>query len=300
MNEDSKGMIVILIAAVIAVAVIVSGLFIYSGMNRPLTVVESNSMQHSDDTSYLGIIDTGDMAVMVSPDKKSVTTFVEGHGNGYSKFGAYGDVIIYYRQTANPVIHRVIIWLDFVDGKWSAPSLKDYPADLWENEGTWDDLTGTLVLKNLPYKDSVKDISIDLNRLALIDGCCSGYLTKGDKNDYFDQNSSIHTLPVQKSELKAIAGLEIPWLGCIKLLVKDKNTAMIPDNSKTCLWILFIDTIVFIALVSISFEYYFNMKRRNAPTPSFPLEDEKGDEVTSVSSESTPCNLPEEQREGPS
>ena len=297
MNDDSKGMLIILVAAVIAVAVVVSALFIYSGMNGPLTVVESNSMQHSDDTSYLGIIDTGDMAVMISPDKKTVTTFVEGHENGYSKFGAYGDVIIYYRQTANPVIHRAIVWLDFDEGRWSAPSLKDYPADLWENEGTWDNLTGILVLKNLPYKDGTKDISIDLDRLALIEGCCSGYLTKGDRNDYFDQNSSIHMLPVQKSELKAIAGLEIPWLGCIKLLVKDKNTGMIPDNSKTCLWILILDIIVFIVLVSILFEYYLSMRRRNAPTPPFPLEDEKRAEVTSDGSESTPCNSSEEQTE---
>ena len=161
MKDDSKGMLFILIAAVIAVVVIVSGLFAYSGMNRPLTVVESYSMQHSDDTSYLGIIDTGDMAVMVSPDKRSVTTFVEGHQSGYSKFGAYGDVIIYYRDTGNPVIHRAIIWLDYEDGKWSAPSLKDYPSELWVNAGTWDDLTGILMLKDLPYKDGKMDISIN-------------------------------------------------------------------------------------------------------------------------------------------
>ena len=245
-------------------------------MSRPLTVVESYSMQHSDDTSYLGIIDTGDMAVMVNPDKKSVTTYVEGYQNGYSKFGAYGDVIIYHRSTGNPVIHRAILWLDYKDGKWSAPALRDYPADLWENEGTWNDLYGVLTLKKLPYKDRTLDVSTDLDRLTLDINCTSGYLTKGDKNEYFDQNSSIHLLPVKKSELKAIAGIEIPWLGCIKLLVKDKNTWMIPENSKVCLWMLFIDIIVFIILISVTFEYYYNMKRRRAPTPPFPLEDEKG------------------------
>ena len=189
---------------------------------------------------------------------------MEGHENGYSKFGAYGDVIIYYRTAGNPVIHRAIIWLDYENGIWSAPSLKDYPAELWENTGTWDDLTGVLTLKDLPYKNGKMDVSVDLDMLALKDGCCSGYLTKGDRNEYFDQNSSIHFLPVAKSELKAIAGLEIPWFGCIKLLIKDKNTWMIPENSKTCLWILLIDIIVFITLVSTLFDYYFNMKRRNA------------------------------------
>ena len=300
MKDDLRGMVMMIAVAMIAVIVIISGLFVYSGMNRPLTVVESYSMQHSDDTSYLGIIDTGDMAVMISPDKKSVTTYVEGHENGYSRFGSYGDVIIYYRTTGNPVIHRAIIWLDYEDGRWSAPSLEDYPEDLWENEGgTWDNLTGTLTLKALPYKDSTMDISIDLDRLALDEDCRSGYLTKGDRNEYFDQNSSIHAMPVEKSELKAIAGLEIPWLGCIKLLIKDKNTWMIPDNSKTCLWILFMDIIVFIVMVSLIFEYRINM-RKNAPTPPFPLEDEKGTEVTSDGSESMPCSSPEEQREDPS
>ena len=277
MNDDSKGMVLILITAGIVIVMIVSGLFIYSGMNRPLTVVESYSMQHSDDTSYLGIIDTGDMVVMVSPDKGSVTTYVEGYQEDYSKFGAYGDVIIYYRETGNPVIHRAILWLDYNDGIWSAPALKDYPTDLWENAGTWDDLTGILTLKGLPHKDNSIDVSVDLDRLALDDDCRSGYLTKGDRNEYFDQNSSIHTMPVQKSELKAIAGFEVPWLGCIKLLIKDKNTWMIAENSKTCLWILFIDIIVFILMVSILFEYRLNMKyRKKAPTPPFPLEDERG------------------------
>ena len=260
MNRDTKALVIAIIAVAAAVVIVISGLFAYSGMKRPLTVVESGSMQHSTDTSYLGIIDTGDMVVMISPDKKTPTTYVEGHQNGYSKFGSYGDVIIYYREGKNPVIHRAILWLDYSGGKWSAPALKDYPAEYWENAGTWDDLTGMLTLDRLPLRDGYTKLSIDLDTLAHN----SGYLTKGDNNNYFDQGAlgGIHPAPVTMSELKAIAGFEIPWLGCIKLLVNNKNTDKIPDNSKTCLFILFIDIIIFIALISVLFEYLLNQKRK--------------------------------------
>ena len=258
MRKESKELLIIVIAAAVLVAIVLSSLMVYSGMSRPLTVVESKSMQHSDSTSYLGIIDTGDMVVMVSPEKRSVTTYVDGYQSGYCSFGSYGDVIIYYRGNGqNPVIHRAIIWLDYKDGIISAPSLKDYPADRWSNEGTWDNLTGELVLKGLTYKDGTKDVSMDLSRVTH-----EGYLTLGDNNGYFDQMSMTHPEPVMESELKAIAGIEIPWLGCIKLLFNNKNTDMIPDNSLNCLLISVLDMVAFFVMTTITIEY-LNRHRTN-------------------------------------
>ncbi len=270
MDRDSKGMIVMIVAVAVVVIFAVSALYIYSGMSRPLTVVESNSMQHSNDTSYLGIIDTGDMVIMVSPDKRSATTFVEGYQNGHSEFGSYGDVVIYYRDNGkNPVIHRAILWLDYADGIWSAPSLKDYPAELWSNEGTWDNLTGVLTLKDLPYLDTKIELSIDLDSMSgSPDLAHSGYLTKGDKNDYFDQVTSIHPGPVEKEDLKAIAGKEIPWLGCIKLLANHKNINMIPKNSVPCLAVFFIDVIMFIIMVTVISDCLHRDEDRRRPHPS--------------------------------
>lgn len=251
MHKDVKEVLIVIAVTAVIVGIVMTSLMIYSGMSRPLTVVESKSMQHSDDTSYLGIIDTGDMVVMVSPDKKTVVPYVEGYQNGHCSFGSYGDVIIYYRDNGkNPVIHRAIIWLKVENGKISAPSLKDYPADRWENDGTWDDLTGKLTLKDLPYKDGTKDVSIDLSNVTR-----SGYLTKGDYNTEFDQTSGIHPGTVMKSELKAVAGIEIPWLGCIKLLVNNKNVNMIPQNSLNCLWVMLLDVIAFVSVMIIVVEY---------------------------------------------
>ena len=253
MNRETRDFIIIAVVAVVAIIIVFSGLSMYSGMKRPLTVVESNSMQHADTTSYPGIIDTGDMVVMISPDKKSVVTYVEGYQSGYYKFGSYGDVIIYYREGKNPVIHRAILWLDYEGGKWSAPSLKDYPADLWVDEGLhdWQNLVGKLTLKGLPSKDTTDNFTVDLNVLAHQ----SGYLTKGDKNQYFDQSTSIHPAPVEKSELKAIAGFEVPWLGCIKLLLNNKNVGMIPYNSVPCLALFLIDLILGLAVIFVIYDY---------------------------------------------
>ena len=262
MNKDSKDLLIIIITAVIIIGVVMVSLMAYSGMSRPLTVVESKSMQHSDDTSYLGIIDTGDMVVMVSPDKRSVITYVEGYNSGYWKFGSYGDVVIYYRDNGkNPVIHRAIIWLEVDDGGIiSAPSLKDYPTSRWDNEGNWDynNLVGKLTLKGLPYGNIYENVTIDLSRITH-----SGFLTKGDNNNSFDQSSGIHPDAVMKSELKAIAGIEVPWLGCIKLLVNNKNTWMIPQNSLNCLWILLLDIIAFVSMMIVIAEYFRILSRRN-------------------------------------
>lgn len=259
MDREHKEMLIVVAAAAVLVIVLLSSLMIYSGMSRPLTVVESKSMQHSDETSYLGIIDTGDMVIMISPEKKQVTTYVEGYQNGYWKFGSYGDVIIYYRENGkNPVIHRAMIWLDYADGKISAPSLKNYPLSKWSTGegGSWDDLKEELVLKDVPYKDGVKDVEMKLSYIN-----SSGFLTMGDNNGSFDQMSGIHNNPVMESELKAIAGTEVPWLGCIKLLINHKNVDMIPKNSITCLILLFVDIIITVGVVIITVEYVINVKK---------------------------------------
>ena len=263
MNRDSKGMVVIILVAAIVTIIVISSLYSYSGMSRPLTVVESKSMQHSDDTSFLGIIDTGDMAVMISPDKKNVMTYYEGLQNGYSKFGSYGDVIIYYREGKNPVIHRAILWLDYIDGVWSAPALKNLTKGVeWNNDGNWDNLTGILTLNDLPFVNSTRTVTINLDSMVSSDLAHSGYLTKGDHNSTLDQMSGIHNSPVEKEELKAIAGIEIPWLGCIKLLINHKNVDMIPKNSIPCLFLMIMDIIIFFLFISVLSDYRSKMKEK--------------------------------------
>ena len=67
-----KGFKGLFIAGAIVI-IIILGLFAYSGLWPPLVVVESESMQHSNTTSYIGVIDTGDLVIV----KK--VTFALGH-----------------------------------------------------------------------------------------------------------------------------------------------------------------------------------------------------------------------------
>jgi signal peptidase len=183
---------------------------------------------------------------------------VEGYHNGYSKFGEYGDVIIYERLNAgNPIIHRAILWLDYDDGKWSAPSLEHF-ADgsgdpLWSNGNNTDfmDLTGMLTLRSIGY--SSKTVYADLSDMHGE----SGYLTMGDNGvtnrllDQYNSDFSKNRL-VSYDRILCVAGFEIPWIGCIKLYASG-DTGDIPPNSIPMLIVTLI-TIICIAVVS-SFGY---------------------------------------------
>ena len=256
MQKDLRDILIVVAVAFVIIVIATVSVMNYSGMSSPLTVVESNSMQHSTDTSYVGVIDTGDMIVMVSPGKQSVTTFVEGSKIDYKKFGLYGDVIIYKRDNGqNPVIHRAIIELIYNnDGTWSAPSLEGY-SGRWENNGSTDymHMHGNFTMYDLGWRGLYATINLD--DLPKHDG----YLTNGDNNTvndtrtYFDQSTSIAggLGPIQESNIKAIAGIEIPWLGCVKLEMNGKNVNMIPGNSIPCLVVALIDIVCFFIVLSV-------------------------------------------------
>lgn len=275
MKKDQRDFLITLGVVALAFIVIFSGIFIYSGMSRPLTVIESGSMEHYDE-SKIGVIDTGDMIIMKN-DKSSIRTYVDSYESGYSTFGNYGDVIIYYRLNSsqqvdtsrNPIIHRAILWLDYNgDGTWSAPSLKDYPVDLWSvtsGHESWNSMTGVLILKGFSdFNGGTYSASIDLDILAA-NYPHSGYITKGDNsesNSRFDQNTGISGVYglIGTSQIKAVAGIEIPWLGCIKLFFEN-NTKNIQSNSIPCLILVFVNIIMFFFVIATILEYFDEKKR---------------------------------------
>lgn len=248
-DEDITSILKTGIAMFTAIIIVFGGMYLYSGLTKPLTVVESGSMQHSETESSIGVIDTGDIIVMISPEKKSVTSYVEGYASGYREFGDYGDVIIYYRDYGNPVIHRAILWLEYTnEGKWAAPTLANFDSDRWSDDNginkDYNDLKGTLTITGLGWRGYTA--SVDLDTLTRH----SGYLTAGDNNEYFDQATGISTCGlVDRGHIKAIAGLEIPWLGCVKLIINQKNVDKIPTNSIPCLVVSMI--IIILVLVGI-------------------------------------------------
>jgi signal peptidase len=251
-NSETKRTIVAVAAAVVIVAVAYGGIIAYSGTSSPFYTVESGSMSHTKgDRSQIGIIDTGDMVLAMDPSKMSITTYVEGHGSGYMRFGDYGDVIIYGRPSGTPVIHRAVLYVESNgDGTWNAEALTDYTGT-WtvnDNPGTPADaaaLAGELRFKDFGFNNT-GDFKVDLDALAPV----SGYITKGDANPGADQSTitSMNKL-IDADSIIAIAAHEIPWMGAIKLYVTGNNTGAIPSNTLPSLIAVF--ALIFLSMITL-------------------------------------------------
>ncbi len=75
-----------LLVAAIIVVVFLAAIYLYAGVWPPLVVVESSSMQHSNQESFLGVIDTGDMVFQqAAPTRADVVTYLEGRASGYAR-----------------------------------------------------------------------------------------------------------------------------------------------------------------------------------------------------------------------
>lgn len=262
------------IALLIVLILLVSGIVLVknaSGVNPPFTVIESNSMQHSEDKSQIGVIDTGDMIMVKSLGKSNVVTYVEGHQSGHQEFGDYGSVIIYKRAVGNPVIHRAILWMEYDGIKWSAPSLKNFNDEngspLWEcDSNDYMNITGTL---KLTLNNGVVTINVTGsgdNNLQLH----SGYVTKGDHNSSVDQSASNISLNnlVNPERIKSVAWKEIPWLGSLKLLFNGHTTYLnnYAKNSVPCLAAFFITIILSVISAGYLFDEYV-LRKKKTPTP---------------------------------
>ncbi len=247
---------IIPISAAVIVVILFLGLLYYvndnSGVSPPFTVVESQSMQHSDHESQIGVIDTGDMIYVKSPEKTSIVTYVDGACSDYKTFGDYGSVIVYKRTTGNPVIHRAILWMewDSVNSKWNLESLQNYDETLWDIDGAHDTdiYPGSAHILTMKFKRDYRgetiSCSIDLNTMIQE----SGYLTLGDHNTNFDQNGILLRQPIRPDMIKSVADTEIPWIGCLKLMINGKETAVnnYVSNSIGCLTAAFVTIILII------------------------------------------------------
>jgi signal peptidase len=297
-EKSTKHTIIGAAAIMIFVVAVFAGIYTASGVSPPQTIVISESMQHGMH-SQLGIIDTGDMVILRSKGSEEdmgIQSFVDGHKNGYSMFGGYGDVIIYERPGGgNPIIHRAILWLELnEDGEtWSAPSLEGYPSDLWSCEITdasghvietisdYTALHGQFKMKNLGYN---QDITASINLGSLINGSHSGFLTMGDNNKGFDQGSSITSELISYNKIKSVAWIEVPWVGSFKMAL-DGNMSKLNEVAPNTIPSAIAATLLLVfVLAGISFlfdyRYYGKYKKEmyedmNALPPSFPVEDEK-------------------------
>lgn len=210
--------------AVILVAVILGAIFAYTGVWPPLVVVESSSMQHSPNESYIGVIDTGDLVfVQAAPARADVVTYLQGRATGYSTYGDYGDVIVFRiasQPQETPIIHRAIMYVIPNGTHADVPDLALLPNSEWKGYRDGAAVPGAFDLSNVTVRNMgfshnlVIDFPVEdftqTNRRA-------GYITMGDHNaPNFDRPSQ--WFPAQGDIIGHARG-EIPWFGLIKLLL---------------------------------------------------------------------------------
>ncbi len=222
-----------LLVAVIVFSAILGGVFSYTRTWPPMVAVDSGSMQHGNDASSIGVIDTGDLVlVQAISSRADVTTYIEGRATGYSTYGDFGDVIVFSDPSeprSVPFIHRAIAfvrWNATVNG-YDVPDLTRLPTSEWT---AWDSLgSGTsqpygirgFVLHNAGWKHDL-NITFDLTRIA-VRVSEDGFLTMGDNNAYTTLTKfDLWVVPL--FEILGRARGEIPWFGLLKLTLFPEPT----------------------------------------------------------------------------
>ncbi len=210
------------IIAIIVIIVAFAGITVYSGIFPPASVVESGSMQHSNNWQF-GVINTGDIVLVKKIDnpQKNIVTYVEGRQTGFSTYGDYGNVILYNAPHNLVVIHRAMFYLSWNNGE---------PVVAGANNQSWITVNQSYVL--------IKDVGYEHRNLVVYLGGYtneSGFITMGDHNlataptsSYYynstlnaykaaDENVGIIGHPVTPSDIVGEAQGQIPWFGLIKL-----------------------------------------------------------------------------------
>jgi signal peptidase len=223
----------------VAVAILVFvllGMYAYTGVWPPLVVVESQSMQHGDQTSYIGVIDTGDLVfVQGAPQRSDVITYIEGRATGYSTYGDYGDVIIFHPNadvSVTPIIHRAMLWVrPNGTGLVDVPDLSLLPLADWGAQSATGQPTHSPYhirsawIRGMGFNHDL-NISFAFDSITGLGTRGPGFVTMGDNNAFHECQSGVPCsggydrgwFAIQ-SDIIGHARGEIPWFGLLKLLL---------------------------------------------------------------------------------
>ncbi len=206
------------------------GLAVYAGTWPPLLVVESGSMQHSDTTGEIGVLDTGDLAVIQIVDsREEIVTYLEGRISGYTSFGDYGDVIVagFLDPDVNrtrALVHRAFAYVAHnASGGFDVPELAALPPSSWT--GVTSD--GSAAASPYGLRSFVvfqmgwrRDVAIEWNLTPLSAKYPNdGFLTFGDNNLYRRLTNKTDPWILNPQHVIARVRGEIPWLGLVRLTV---------------------------------------------------------------------------------
>jgi len=252
-----KGLARDILVAAIIVAVFLGAMYAYAGVWPPLVVVESSSMQHGDLTSYVGVIDTGDMVFQqAAPARSSVTTYLEGRNTcpptssncGYMTYGDYGDVIIFRTGRPTPVIHRAIMYVQFhTNGTADVSDVALLPDSEWAafrnaTPTRVPAFIDTLTVRHMGFERNINLTLTFCTRSPNPPYPCrsnfpgvgerAGYVTAGDNNVFHTCSLSRSACPsgydslwiARLQDVQGRARGEIPWLGLLKLTLSPSET----------------------------------------------------------------------------
>ncbi len=222
--------------AVLIMAVVLAAIFAYTQVWPPLVVVESSSMQHGDTTSYIGVIDTGDLVfVQNAPARSDVVTYLEGRATGYATYGDYGDVIVFRLARSpqeTPIIHRAVMYIVPNGAFADVPALAGLPTTQWEGyrNGVPTESPYNLSAVTIHDMGYNHDLGITFNLAYFVSAFRTpGYITMGDNNAYHecfpvkDPCTSANPYDTEwfpaQGDIIGHARGEIPWFGLIKLLL---------------------------------------------------------------------------------
>lgn len=277
------------------VASILLIMYAYTGLWPPLVVVESDSMMHSEDnTSYVGVIDTGDMVLVKDIDSADdVTTYLQGFVNGHRTYGDYGDVIVYKKMgldVSTPIIHRAVLYLEINAPDYDSyrcEELQDLPETKWGLTvgDSWDDITGVITIYDYGYNEDAVTVNVGSILSAFDRGHSiptSGFVTRGDHNRWVDQTYGDNSAPVDPEWIVGKARGEIPWFGLLKLWFTDSLKSEAPDNSVRNLWIAI--AVIVIVPIAIDAVLTFRIRkkiaiRREMARKQYEMERQQREEV---------------------
>ncbi|MFW3147297.1 MAG: S26 family signal peptidase [Thermoplasmatota archaeon] len=242
--------------------------FLWPWVMRDVYRLESGSMENGDINS----IDEGDLIRIEEAD--SVVSYIQGEDTGYRRAGSFGDVLVFHPNgnvNIRPIIHRVVIWMEFnatdynvetqVGGGYDIPSM-----DLWNHDGP-------ILIEDYdwPRRPEREDIRIDIQRVLSRfrnSGVHphSGYVTKGDDNPGVDQTSDFF-------------GPDIPWIEPIQenwIIGKYASHAVLDArNIPCCLVSMIIPILALSGIVMIVSHILISRKREKAMKNNAPPVEEE-------------------------
>lgn len=302
---------IVIAAGIIGVLLLV--IFLYTGNWPPMVVIESDSMQHGDD-SELGVIDTGDLVLVKElDDHNDLTTYVEGRATGYETYSEYGDVIIYRKNGGEdtPVIHRPVLELVLnttTNISFDIPELakleygkeKDWFISPNRAEPRWWNLGENHKIHINDYGYRKLKLEIDLFKIikGTFDGkdLHGGYITFGDHNPTIDQGNldalDGKVKPVKTEWIIGKARGELPWFGIVKLKLSGEVKNEFPSTS---IYMIFVTLAVVIALpIVVDFIYHVIKKKIKGDKKTEDEKDKKGEDpdASSDSSQSSEDESP--------